>query len=307
MRSWLKLSILITLVGFGIAGCQQPQVTTPGEGPLVPEKSISVYQLAGRLGLTVKDITDTHIVLKDFSNTILIFTYSGGQVYVNTRPIGETGRVDKVGGSVYVPESLAARIRAAMGGVVRPTPKIEYPGKLTGCVVIDAGHGGDDPGATSCTGYYEKTVNLQVARKVASLLRQKGLQVIMSREGDEFIQLEQRAAIANRNNARLFVSIHSDSMENSSKRGFTIYVARSASSAARQAATAIAREMTKTGLDNQGIRQADYKVLIYTEGPAVLVELGYLSNYQEAGLLRDSSFQNRLAEAIANGIAGFLG
>jgi N-acetylmuramoyl-L-alanine amidase len=65
--------------------------------------------------------------------------------------------------------------------------------------------------------------------------------------------------------------------------------------------------MAKTGLDDQGIRQADYKVLIYTEGPAVLVELGYLSNYQEAGLLRDGSFQNRLAEMIANGIANFLG
>jgi len=302
-----KLTILLVLVGLGVVGCQQPQVTTPGEGLLItPEKTISVYQLAGQLGLSVTDVTDTHVVLKDFSNTVLIFTYSGGQVYVNTRAIGETGRVDKVGGSVYVLESLVGRIRAAMGGAVRPTPRTEYPAKLTGCVVIDAGHGGNDPGATSSTGYYEKTINLQVARKVASLLRQRGLKVVMTREGDEFIELEQRAAIANRNNAKLFVSIHSDSMENSSKRGFTIYVSRSGSWSSRQAATAIAREMAKTGLDNQGIRQADYKVLIYTEGPAVLVELGYLSNYQEAGLLRDSTFQDRLAEAIAEGIIDFL-
>jgi len=303
----LKLTILLVLVGLAIAGCQQPQVTIPGEGLIAPERTISVYQLAGQLGLSVTDVTDTHVVLKDFSNTVLIFTYSGGQVYVNTRAIGETGRTERVGSSVYVPESLVGRIRAAMGGAVRPTIPREYPAKLTGCVVIDAGHGGDDPGATSCTGYYEKTVNLSVARKVASLLRQKGLKVIMTRESDEFIELEQRAAIANRNNAKLFVSIHSDSMENSSKRGFTIYVSRSGSWSSRQAAGAIAREMVKTGLDNQGVREADYKVLIYTEGPAVLVELGYLSNYQEAGLLRDSSFQNRLAEAIANGIADFLG
>jgi len=64
--------------------------------------------------------------------------------------------------------------------------------------------------------------------------------------------------------------------------------------------------MAKTGIDKQGVREADYKVLIYTEGPAVLVELGYLSNYQEAGLLRDSSFQNRLAEALTEGIGNFL-
>ena len=302
-----KLTILSLLVSFAIAGCQQPQVTTPGEGLLAPEKTISVYQLAGQLGLSVTDITDTHVTLKNSANTVLIFTYSGGQVYVNTRAIGETGRVDKVGGSVYVLESLVGRIRAAMGGAVRPTIPREYPGKLSGCVVIDAGHGGDDPGATSCTGYYEKTVNLSVARKVALLLRQRGLKVIMTREGDEFIEREQRAAIANRNNAQLFVSIHCDSMENSSKRGFTIYVARSASRASRQAADAIAQAMAKTGIDKQGVREADYKVLIYTQGPAVLVELGYLSNYQEATLLRDSNFQNRLAEAIANGIAGFLG
>jgi N-acetylmuramoyl-L-alanine amidase len=65
--------------------------------------------------------------------------------------------------------------------------------------------------------------------------------------------------------------------------------------------------MAKTGLDNTGVREADYKVLIYTEGPAVLVELGYLSNYQEAALLKDISFQDRLAEAIAKGISDFLG
>ncbi len=190
---------------------------------------------------------------------------------------------------------------------MRPTVWPEYPGKLSGCVVIDAGHGGKDVGAISCLGFYEKTVNLSVARKVASLLRQRGLKVIMTREGDEFIELEERAAIANRNNAQLFVSIHCDSMEKSSKQGFTIYVARSGSRASRQAAEAIARAMAKTGLDNQGVREADYKVLIYTQGPAVLVELGYLSNYQEAGLLKDSSFQNRLAEAIAKGISDFLG
>jgi N-acetylmuramoyl-L-alanine amidase len=301
-----KLTILLTLVGFAIAGCQQPQITTPGEGLLAPEKTISVHQLAAQLGLQVTDIADTHVTLKNSANTVLIFTYSGGQVYVNTKPIGETGRIDRTGDSVYVLESLAARIRAAMGVAVRPTISPAYPGKLSGCIVIDAGHGGKDVGAISCLGFYEKTVNLQVARKAASLLRQRGLKVVMTREGDEFIELEERAAIANRNNAQLFVSIHCDSMEKSSTQGFTIYVARSGSRASRQAAEAIAQAMAKTGIDKQGVREADYKVLIYTQGPAVLVELGYLSNYQEAGLLRDSSFQNRLAEAIAEGIGEFL-
>jgi len=304
MCARFKAAFLLAAAGLGTIGCQGPQVTGPG-GLIPSERTISVQQLANNLGLRMTDAADTHVVLKNSANTVLIFTYSGGQVYVNTKPIGPTGRVESISGVLYVSESLEAQIRAAMRTTTTTT--VRPPTKVSGCVVIDAGHGGQDPGATSCTGYYEKIVNLQVAAKVGRLLRQRGLKVVMTRESDYFIELEERAATANRNGAGLFVSIHSDSSEKSSLRGFTIYVARSASWAARQAATAIAREMAKTGLDNQGIRQADYKVLIYTDGPAVLVELGYISNYQEAALLRDSAFQDRLAEAIAEGIGEFLG
>jgi N-acetylmuramoyl-L-alanine amidase len=65
--------------------------------------------------------------------------------------------------------------------------------------------------------------------------------------------------------------------------------------------------MAKTGLSSRGTQKADFHVLVHTRGPALLVELGLLSNYAEARLLRDSSFQNRLAQAIANGITEFLG
>ena len=304
MCARIRLTILLVLAGLAIAGCQVPELAgQEGVGVITTEKTINVNQLAQNLGLRVATVTDTHIVLRNSANTVIIFIYSGGQVYVNTKPIAETGRTEIMGSSIYVPESLEGRIRAAMRAAA---PTVRPSAGVTGCVVIDAGHGGQDPGATSCTGYYEKMTNLQVATKLVRLLRQRGIKVVMTRDSDSFIELEERAAIANRNKAGLFVSIHGDSMERSSERGFTIYVARSGSWASRQAATAIAREMAKTGLDNQGIRQADYKVLIYTEGPAVLVELGYLSNYQEAGLLRDSAFQDRLAQAIANGIIDFL-
>jgi N-acetylmuramoyl-L-alanine amidase len=64
--------------------------------------------------------------------------------------------------------------------------------------------------------------------------------------------------------------------------------------------------MAKTGSDSRGIREADYKVLIFTTCPAVLVELGYLSNPQDTSRLRDSAYQNRLAQAIANGILAYV-
>lgn len=85
-----------------------------------------------------------------------------------------------------------------------------------------------------------------------------------------------------------------------------MYVANSASWSSRRAADAIAGSMAGTGLNSFGTRTADYRVLVETRGPAVLVELGYLSNSQEAALLRSSSFQYRLAQAIADGISDYF-
>ncbi len=298
-RSGLKI-LLVSALG-AIAGCQPGGRMGPGEVVVPEERMISVDQLAGLLGMRVADVARTHVVLRDRANTVLLFTTSEGTVYVNARPAGQVGKIEVINGRLYVGESLAGRIKAAMG---RPSQRpYKPPASSSGTIVIDAGHGGHDPGAVSVSGFYEKTVNLAVARKVASLLRGKGLQVVMTRSGDEFLELEDRAAISNRYNARLFVSIHADSAPRRSARGFTIYVARAASWAARRAASVISRAMDETGLANNGVRRADYRVLVQTQGPAVLIELGYLSNPQDERLLRSVSFQNRLGQAIAGGIA----
>jgi len=298
MRIRLTLTALLTGV-LAIAGCHRPAGATFQAG-----QPISIGELAGLLGLRVSESNATHVTLKNSANTVMLFTYTGGKVYVNARPIGTVGDVERIGGQVYVPRALASQIRSAMQTSILPGISPRPP---SGSVVIDAGHGGKDPGATSCIGFYEKTVNLAVARKVTYLLQQKGFKAVMTRDGDTFIELEDRAAVANRYDADLFVSIHADSSPSSSTRGFTIYVSRSPSWSSRQAAGAIAKSLAKTGIDNRGTQNADYRVLVQTRGPAVLVELGYLSNQREAELLRDSSFQSRLAQAIADGISDFLG
>ena len=300
MRIRSGMRILLVWALAAIAGCQPGGRTGPGEVVVPEQRMITINQLAGLLGMRVADVARTHVVLKDRTNTVLLFTTSEGRVYVNARPAGEVGKVETVNGRLHVGESLAGRIKAALG---QPGPRpYRPPTKFAGTIVIDAGHGGHDPGAVSVSGFYEKTVNLAVARKVASLLRGKGLQVVMTRSGDEFVELEDRAAISNRCNARLFVSIHADSAPRRSARGFTIYVARAASWAARRAAALISRAMDETGLENNGVQRADYRVLVQTQGPAVLIELGYLSNSQDERLLRSASFQNRLAQTISGGI-----
>jgi len=302
MRTGFGLILLLLLALPVITGCQQPGGGAD-DGLISSRDKISIQEMAGLLGLRVDETTATHITLKNVSNTVMLFTYSGGKVYVNARPLGEVGTVSRRVGQVYVPKTLVSQIRSAMRTFVRPSVSTR---RSSGCVVIDAGHGGKDPGATSCLGFHEKTVNLAVAGKVASLLKQRGVRAIMTRRNDTFIELEGRAAIANRYNADLFVSIHADSSPSSSTRGFTMYVARSASWSSRRAASAIAKSMARTGLSSRGTQKADFRVLVHTQGPAVLIELGYLSNSSEARLLKNSSFQNRLAQAIASGISNFL-
>jgi N-acetylmuramoyl-L-alanine amidase len=307
VRNRQILILLLTLVAIAVASCHQP-----ADGPViedqtpVSEQTVSVYELGRLLGLSVSESKSTHVTLKNSANTIMIFTVSGGQVYVNTKPVTTVGTVERTGGQAYVSKSLVSKIRSAMQSPAAAAPPSTRSRRSSGIIVIDAGHGGKDPGARSVLGYYEKGINLTVATKVARLLSQRVLRVKLTRTSDRFIELEERAAIANRLRADLFVSIHSDSFPKSSRRGYTIYMARSASESSRQAARAIERSMSRTGLNSHGTQTAGYVVLTATRGPAVLVELGYLTNRREAALLRDPSFQNRLAQAVANGIYDYF-
>jgi N-acetylmuramoyl-L-alanine amidase len=263
---------------------------------------VSVDLLASRLGLEVDSINSTHITLKNTANTVMIFTHGGAQFFVNGKEIGPVGQIEYTGGKYYVPESLAGQIRPLLR--TTPTYSLSNPfsRRLSGTVVIDPGHGGDDPGAISVKGFYEKTVNLSVARKVAARLKACGLRVIMTRNSDRFVELERRAEIANQYGADLFVSIHADSSLTRTYKGYSVYVARQASFASQKVARAIARNLHRVSPDGNGIKRADYRVLVKTQMPAVLVEMGYISNHSEASLIATDSFQNRISEAISAGI-----
>jgi len=293
------------LAGFILAGCQQPAAEPMDEDLAIgTQGTVTIYQLAQQLGLKVTDIRPTHFTLKNSGDIVVIFTFNDGDVFVNGKSLGPVGEVRMVNRRTLLPASLIPRIRRQLG-----TAAADWPQAITtysGTVVIDPGHGGRDPGAIASTGVYEKTITLQVSRKVAALLTRSGLRVVMTRNSDTFIELEDRAEVANEYNADLFASIHADSAHNSFATGFTVYVSSDASWSARRAAEMIEQAMEQVGSDNRGVREADYRVLVHTDGPAVLIELGYLSNYEEALRLADSNFQNRLAAAIAQGITDYL-
>lgn len=174
-------------------------------------------------------------------------------------------------------------------------------------VVVDAGHGGKDPGALGRGSVPEKVIVLDIAQQVAGLLGERGANVVMTRTSDRFIELDSRAAMAERARADLFVSIHADSAKRLSASGITIYVSRNATAASHQAAQHVAAALKRAGFELRGVQTAGYRVLVGHSRPALLVECGFVSNRTEAQRLSTPSYRTRIAEAIAEGISAHLG
>ena len=171
-------------------------------------------------------------------------------------------------------------------------------------VCIDAGHGGKDPGAES-GGVQEKDIALTVALKVGALL--KDCEVIYTRTEDVYVGLSERALIANQAKADLFVSIHCNSVDDESAHGMEVYHYTHASEASKHAARAIYDKLLPvSGLRGRGVKSKDLAVLRETKMPAVLIELGFISNPNDRAKLTNSAWQDDAAKAIADGIAEAL-
>ena len=167
-------------------------------------------------------------------------------------------------------------------------------------VVVDAGHGGKDNGALRRYGGAEKNATLDVARRLAAKLRESQFQVVMTRSSDTFISLDQRAAISNRQDNAIFVSIHFNDSGRRGIRGFETYYH---SRVARPLAHRIQHQiMTLPGAVNRGVKTANFRVLRKAEYPAVLVECGFLSNRKEGAAARSASRRDDLADKIAEAI-----
>lgn len=209
-------------------------------------------------------------------------------------------------------------------------------------MVVDAGHGGNDKGASGPT-VDEKDINLKVADKVASLLekKMKNVRVVRTRSSDKYVSLADRCRTANSAGADLFVSIHCDSSEgNSSVEGATVFVpqnkndlstasqsgneakdpeqdagasgpssrdaARTIAESTRAASLIMDRLAADAGRTRRGVRKRDFFVLRFTQMPAVLVELDFICNEKQEKYLKSDKGQQALADAIATGVQNYL-
>ena len=316
MRRLIECSVLLAVVIMG-SGCQTPEPNQRGHDILlVPDKMISVPQLAQRLGLTVDENTISMVTLHNAANEVMVVPDAGGGAIVNRQAVKTEGGFVQVRGVLFVPEALVGDIRAALKPLPEPASPAPASKPLPATagspsarayrIVVDPGHGGDDPGTISRSGLQEKTLTLPVAEELARLLKEDGFDVRITRQSDVFVDLDERAAIANRFAADLFVSLHADSYASPSARGFTVYTCRRAPAESRAAAQAVAEALRKAGGEGMGVRQADYRVLVCADCPGILVELGYLSNNDDAAMLADPAVQARLARSIADGIAAYF-
>ena len=210
-------------------------------------------------------------------------------------------------------------------------------------IVIDAGHGGHDPGAQS-HGVSEADLVLDVSLRLEKLLAKvPGIEVLLTRRRDEFIPLQERTAIANREGADLFLSIHANASNTQSAQGIETYFLNFASNrnaaavAARENATSgqtmgelqdvvkaiaannkrdesrdfatyVQREMmnslrgTDKGARDLGVKQAPFVVLVGATMPSVLAEISFITNPQEAKLLKQNAYRQRIAQALFEGV-----
>lgn len=181
-------------------------------------------------------------------------------------------------------------------------------------VCIDPGHGQHDPGAVGPGGTKEKDVALSVALKVGEWLKKHGIDVVFTRTNDnpgfptdEKQNLAKRVSIANTAKADIFVSVHCNSAGNKQARGLETYCYALGGNG-EKLARAIQEEVRKaTGFIDRGVKTANFYVLRYTQMPAVLVELGFISNPDEEKILASTDFQAKAAEAIAKGICRYFG
>ncbi|MFQ5718646.1 MAG: N-acetylmuramoyl-L-alanine amidase [Acidobacteriota bacterium] len=257
--------------------------------------------------------------------------------FIETPPRGSDGRAPPPGvtpstGTASSPVSSRDSVIERQAG----------PGRVH-TVVLDPGHGGEENGAEGPTGLLEKDVVLQVARRLRIHLERRGYDVYLTRDRDVNLSLDERAAVANNRQADLFVSIHANASPGRRARGAETYylsldraarsehvaepetaylsgsgrddplkmilwdMAQSSWLAESQRLAEIVQAEFNRVLDipDRGVKQAPFRVLVGATMPAVLVEVGFISNAEEEERLRDAAFLDRLVGALARSIDSY--
>ena len=173
-------------------------------------------------------------------------------------------------------------------------------------IIIDPGHGGKDPGAVAPNGMPEKQFTLAGALLLSTNLIWRGYYTVLTRKGDTYVSLKERVKIAEENRGDLFISLHCNSYDDEEANGFEVCIYSRESPAYFLAHQIKSRLMLNTPLKPRGIiERPDLYILRKTSMPAVLVELGFLSNYRDLEILSYPEAFSRIIAQIADSIIYF--
>ncbi len=214
---------------------------------------------------------------------------------------------------------LAMVVMAVKYGSIHVTGSGDAYIKETPVVVVDAGHGGTDPGKVGVDGSLEKDINLAVAERLKTYLEQDDVKVIMTRETDtglyseadsrkKMADMKKRCEIIEESGADLVVSIHQNSYHEESVSGGQVFYYRDSSKGKALAEILQDRFDYVLGDQNRRLPKANgnYYLLLHVKCPIVIVECGFLSNRKEAALLNSGEYQDKLAYTIHMGIMEYL-
>lgn len=214
------------------------------------------------------------------------------------------GKVTTKSDKVELPLAIKAKSKFRTGGGIKD--KI---------ITLDPGHGGSDPGAIGASGLKEKQITLEISMRVKELLEKEGANVFMTRTSDKDVyapnasdraELQARVNVAEKHNSDLFLSLHINSSVNKSVGGFSSYYYPKTDNDLK-IAKAIQDKFAKNfGVDNLGVRQANFYVVKRCSMPATLLEMCFISNPKEEKLMKSKWFQKKTARLIVEGVKNYF-
>ena len=284
------------------------------------------------------DLVSQRIEIKKGNNSFVVRPDSD-LALINNKPITLDYPIEYKDGAAYIPAKTALLISEDVFGI-KEVPILVKKWHQIKTVVIDPGHGGKDPGAVNRYGAKEKNIVLDISKRLKRYLEKKGFKVILTRDKDVFIPLQKRSELANKKDADLFISIHANASKYSRAKGFEVYYLSEATDDNARALAACENASLKfendgsptmwdlvltenrresrglayyicnitsdsLGMRKRGVKGARFVVLKGAMMPAVLVEVGFLTNRREGAKLAEGYHREKIAKAIGRSVLAY--
>lgn len=237
---------------------------------------------------------------------------SGPKVIVIPKNNGDNNKATSQKGSKVTTKSDKEELPLA----IKAKSKFRTGGGIKDKIItLDPGHGGSDPGAIGASGLKEKQITLEISMRVKELLEKEGAKVYMTRTTDKDVyapnasdraELQARVNVAEKYNSDLFLSLHINSSVNKSVGGFSSYYYPKTDNDLKIAKTIQDKFAKNFGVDNLGVRQANFYVVKRCSMPATLLEMCFISNPKEEKLMKSKWFQKKTARLIVEGVKNYF-